>query len=208
MVAMKLYLSSFKLGNETRRLKQMLPRNRKTAYISNALDFSTDLERRRRNEESDMDDLASLGLKVERLDLREFFGRQEKLRKKVSEFGVVWVSGGNTFVLRQAFRLSGFDEILLALAKHGDVLYGGYSAGICILTPTLRGIDLMDDVSAKPYGDMETIWDGLGLVDYSIVPHYKSDHPESAAANKAVDYLAANKMPFRTLRDGEVIIKE
>jgi peptidase E len=32
---------------------------------------------------------------------------------------VVWVSGGNTFVLRQAFGLSGFDEMLLASVARG-----------------------------------------------------------------------------------------
>lgn len=204
---MKFYLSSYKLGRETERLEKLIPQNKKTAYIDNARDFSTDLEKRRQGAESDIRELSDLGLEVEPLDLRDYFGQRDRLRTKISEFGVIWVVGGNLFVLRQAFRLSGFDEIIRELARRKDILYGGYSAGICILAPTLRGIDLMDDISSKPYGEQyDTIWDGLGLVGYSIVPHYKSDHPESEAASKVVEFMLENKMPFRALRDGEAII--
>lgn len=203
---LRFYLSSYKLGRDKRELKKLLPRNRKTAYISNALDYSKDLERRKRNEESDIRDLSGLGLKVEQLDLRKYFGEEGKLRTKISEFGTIWVSGGNTFVLRQAFRLSGFDRILKDLVRRKGILYGGYSAGICILAPTLKGIDIMDDPSAKPYGKKcETVWDGLGIIDYSIVPHYKSDHPESSMASKAAAFMLENGMQFRTLKDGEAI---
>ena len=206
---MKFYLSSYKLGGETERLATLFPENRKTAYISNAGDSFTNSERKRRWEESDIEDLSKLGLEVEHLDLREYFGKRDKLRTKTSEFGVIWVSGGNLFVLRQAFRLSGFDEIVNELARRRDILYGGYSAGVCVLAPTLRGIDIMDDLSAKPYGEQyETIWNGLGLINYSIVPHYKSDHPESEAASRVVEFMVENKMPFKALRDGEVIIIE
>lgn len=204
---MRFYLSSYKLGRDKRELTKLLPRNKRTAYISNALDYSTDLEKRRRNEESDIRDLSGLGLKVEQLDLRKYFGKEGKLRAKISEFGTIWVSGGNTFVLRQAFRLSGFDRILKDLARRKGILYGGYSAGICILAPTLKGIDIVDDPSAKPYGkNRETIWDGLGIIDYSIVPHYKSEHPESPMASKAAAFMLENGMQFRTLRDGEAIV--
>jgi dipeptidase E len=204
---MKFYLSSYKLGRETGQLSKLFPKNKKAAYISNAGDHFTDLERRRLWEESDIRDLSNLGLEVEHLDLREYFGQRDRLRTKILEFGVIWVSGGNLFVLRQAFRLSGFDEIVTELAGRKDLLYGGYSAGVCILAPTLRGIDIMDDPSARPYGTQhDTIWDGLGLIDYSIVPHYKSDHPESEAAGKVVEFMIENKMPFKALRDGEVII--
>lgn len=204
---MRFYLSSYKLGRETEQLKKLLPMNKRTAYISNAGDSFSDLERRMQWEESDVKDLSNLGLEVEHLDLREYFGQPDRLRTKISEFGVIWVSGGNLFVLRQAFRLSGFDEIVKELAGRKDILYGGYSAGVCILAPTLRGIDIMDDLSAKPYGNQYgTIWEGLGLIDYSIVPHYKSDHPESEAAGKVVEFMIENKIPFKVLRDGEVAI--
>ena len=39
-----------------------------------------------------------------------------------------------------------------------------------------------------------------------IVPHYRSDHPESAAAEQVVAHLQANGIAHVTLRDGEVIV--
>ena len=203
---MRFYLSSYKLGNKVEQFKQLFPKNKKTAYIPNALDFSTDLERREKGIIKDIEELENLGLKVEVLDLRDYFNNFKKLKKKIKEFGVIWVRGGNLFVLRKAMKLSGFDIILKELTKK-DILYGGYSAGICILAPTLKGIDLIDDLTANPYKDsLGIIWDGLNIIDYSIVPHYKSEHPESKDADKAVEYLKKHKLPFKTLKDGEVLI--
>ncbi|MDP2656646.1 MAG: Type 1 glutamine amidotransferase-like domain-containing protein [bacterium] len=205
---MKLYLSSYKLGNEIEKLKTLLSAvNKKTAYIPNALDFSDGLERRKISEQSDMNQLTTLGLDVELVDLRDYFDNPTELEKKLSESGVIWVRGGNIFVLRQAMRMSGFDVIIKKLATRDDLLYGGYSAGICVLAPTLHGMELMDDPTAKPYGDnLEVIWGGLHILPYSIIPHYNSDHIESESAQKTVEYMTKNNMPFKTLADGEVII--
>jgi dipeptidase E len=119
----------------------------------------------------------------------------------------VWVTGGNSFVLRRAMRQSGFDEIASVLVRDGVLVYGGYSAGAVVATPTLKGIDLDDDPDELPdeYA-AEVIWDGLGLYPKSIAPHYKSDHPESAIIDRVVEYFAANAMPYVTLRDGEAIV--
>ncbi len=204
---MKFYLSSYKLGNELDTLKTLIPSNKKTAFISNALDFSSDLERRKKSEQSDIDDLISVGLDVELVDLRDYFDHQDDLEKKLSEFGVIWVRGGNAFVLRAAMKRSGFDVILRQLIKKEGILYGGYSAGVCVLAPTLRGIELVDDPTVKPYGDdTETIFEGLNIIDYSIVPHYQSNHPESEKMETVVEYMKKNEIPFKTLKDGEVIV--
>ena len=207
---MKFYLSSYKLGSKVIKLKELIPaENKKTAYISNALDFSDDPERRKKSEQSDIEQLEELGLKVETLDLRDYFNKQDEPDKKIVEFGVIWVRGGNLFVLRQAMRLSGFDDILKNMVKKSNILYGGYSAGVCVLAPTLKGMDLVDDLNVKPYGNKsEIIWEGLGILNYSVIPHYKSDHPESKNAEKTVKYMIENKILFKALKDGEVIIIE
>lgn len=207
---MKFYLSSYKLGNEIAKLKELIPaENKKTAYISNALDFSDDLERRKKSEQSDIEQLKELNLDIEIIDLRNYFNKQSDLKEELAKFGVIWVRGGNLFVLRQAMKLSGFDNILKNLIERSNILYGGYSAGVCVLAPTLKGMDLVDDPTAKPYGDKsKVIWDGLGILSYSIIPHYRSDHPESKNAEKAVEYMIENKILFKALKDGEVIIIE
>jgi len=206
---MKYYLSSFKIGNQVDKLKKLVPNNKKFAYISNALDFSTDLERRTESEKSDINDLENLDFIVEPVDLRKYFNEPEKLKNKIKEFGTIWVRGGNVFVLRQAMKLSGFDNLLKDLGKTDDILYGGYSAGICVLAPNLKGLELVDDATQKPYKDQsEVIWEGLNILNYAIAPHYKSNHPESEDINKVVNYYIKNKILFKALLDGEVIVIE
>jgi dipeptidase E len=103
---------------------------------------------------------------------------------------------------------SGFDEIIKEYKNNDELVYGGYSAGVCVITPTLKGIELVDDTVILPKGyKNQTIWEGIGLINYSFAPHYKSDHPESEAINKTVEYFIENKMLFKALKDGEVIIE-
>ncbi|OGM32037.1 hypothetical protein A3D01_02850 [Candidatus Woesebacteria bacterium RIFCSPHIGHO2_02_FULL_39_13] len=205
---MKLYLSSFRLGNETEKLKNMVGANGKAAIIHNSLDFSTNLERLAKSKIDEANDLKSLGFKPSELDLRDYFGKTGRLREKLKEFGLLWVRGGNTFVLRRAMRQSGFDEIIKDYVGKDTLVYAGYSAGVCVLSPTLRGLELVDDPNIVPSGyDKQIIWEGIGLINYSIAPHYKSDHPESAAVSKEVEYFIENKIPFIALHDSEVIIE-
>jgi len=107
-------------------------------------------------------------------------------------------------------KLSGFDKVLKELIDSKfDMIYGGYSAGVCILAKSLKGLEIDDDLTQKPYGDdKDTIWEGLSVLDYVPVPHYQSDHPESAMIEKVVEYYKENNIPFKTLHDGEVIIIE
>lgn len=119
---------------------------------------------------------------------------------------------GNSFLLRSAFAQSGLDKILQDYSKQEnkkDFIYAGFSAGICILAPTLKGIDKMDhpNLVREIYGT-EIIWKGLGIISYSIVPHYQSDHKETYLAEVAVNYLKENNLPYKTLKDGEVIIED
>lgn len=205
---MQFYLSSYKFGNRTSELSEFAKtKGNKIAFISNALDFSSDIERRKKGDEAEMNQLKELGFVVEQLDLREYFGKEKDLEKIAAGYNAFWVRGGNIFVLRQAMKLSGFDSIVKKLALKDSILYAGYSAGVGVLSPTLKGYELMDDPNIMPYGaENDTIWEGLGLIDYLIVPHYRSDHPESLAAEKAAEYFSSKKIKFKPLRDGEVII--
>jgi dipeptidase E len=126
----------------------------------------------------------------------------------LNDVGLVWVTGGNSFLLRRAMQQSGFDEYILERRGTDTLVYGGFSAGACVAAPTLRGIHLIDvpEASAEGYANDGVIWDGLGLVPYSVAPHFKSDDSESARVDAMVQYFVENNMPFVTLRDGEVVI--
>lgn len=94
---MKLYLSSYKIGNEKQKLLELLSKtNGKIGYIPNALDFTkADPARRQQHIESDMSELRKMNLAVELLDLKKYFGKPPELQKKINGLGAVWVSEGS-----------------------------------------------------------------------------------------------------------------
>jgi dipeptidase E len=203
---MRLYLSSFRNGNRPEELLKLLGKGRRTALINNAQDFLPPSDRSSRRDE-EIDRLKSIGLDPIEIDLRLYFDKSQGLKEKLADFDLVWVRGGNAFVLRRAFKQSGADKVVAELLAGDKIVYGGYSAGIDMLTPSLHGAELVDEPDIVPDGyHPGIIWDCLGLVPYAIAPHYKSDHPESAAIDKSVEYLIDNHIPFVALRDGEAIV--
>ena len=205
---MRLYLSSFRLGNQPEALLGLLGSGRRVAVVANADDYKSPSERvasaRREHE-----DLRRLGLNSGELDLRRYFGRTAALARELAGVDLLWVRGGNAFVLRRALRHSGADELLVELLADDAVVYAGYSAGPAVLAPTLRGLHLVDDPQLAPDGyEPPVVWDGLAVLAYSFVPHYRSPHPESAAIDTSVAYLIEHHLPFVALRDGEAIVRD
>lgn len=206
---MRLYLSSYRIGDRAGSLLALLSDGRRAAIIENALDNISPAARELyRTEAYDpVAELGSLGIAASPLDLRQYFGDPEGLRARLSQFDLVWVTGGNAFVLRRAMKQSGFDDVIVDLLDHDRIVYGGFSAGAVVAAPSLEGIHLMDDPDEAPPGyDRAPVWDGLGLIDHAIVPHYRSPHSESAAAERAVRHLCGRGLRYRALRDGEVIV--
>jgi len=204
---MKYYLSSYELGNETDKLKALVPRG-KIGYIPNARDFTgADPERWEKRNDKDMGSLRELGLEVELVNLSDYFGKQDKLKNRLKELSAIFISGGNVFVLRQAMKLSGLDEILKEF-RDTDFLYAGYSAAGCVLGLSLKGYEIVDKIDI-PYPDQkEVIWEGLGFVDWAFMPHWDSNHSESADIAKEIAYCKKNGIAYKAIRDGEVIILE
>ena len=109
--------------------------------------------------------------------------------------------------LRRAFYLSGLDSILQKKLHEDDFVYSGYSAGVCVLAPTLNGLHIADDPQAMPKGYVpQIIWTGLGFIPYCVAPHYRSNHSESPLIEKEIEYFIEQKIPFVVLRDGEALI--
>ncbi|MCI4669169.1 MAG: peptidase E [Bacteroidia bacterium] len=205
---MNYYLSSYKFGSKVAELKAMIPPNNKLGHINNSRDWvGRDPERAQRHQLDEIAALNNFGFDSEALDLKDYFGKKEALREKINSLGALWVSGGNTFVLRQAMKLSGFDELVPEMQQREDFLYGGYSAGVCILSKSLKSIDRVDDPDNFPYtGINKAIYEGLNVIEYAIISHYDSPHPESAMVEQEIRRCIDNKWLFIALRDGEVII--
>ena len=194
---MRLYLASFRLGPHHERLRRLAGGGRRTALIPNAVEH-VPTEDRIVGLRRDVDELEATGLEVTLLDLREP-GAVDRL----ADFDIVWVRGGNVFVLRRALAHTGADSRLINLLERDVVVYGGYSAGPCVLGPDLTALRRVDDLDAVA----EPITDGLGLLDRPFVPHVRSPaHPESAGCDAvAADYQTRGQAHW-ALRDGQVLI--
>lgn len=128
----------------------------------------------------------------------------------MSEFGAVWARGGNAFVLRRAFKESGMDKWLIGKKEDNEFVYAGYSAGVCVLSPSLKGLETVDDPVMVAEGYLrETIWEGLALIDFAFAPHFESPgHPETELVNSLVEFYKKEEIKYKALHDGEVIVIE
>ncbi|MGW6026239.1 Type 1 glutamine amidotransferase-like domain-containing protein [Streptomyces sp. NPDC055099] len=208
---MRMYLSSFRLGDHPEQLLGLLEgagARPEIAVIANAVDGQPE-DARKAGVEREIAALESLGLRPSELDLRDLFDRPEaEAEAALSRFPALWVRGGNSFMLRYALARSGADAAVTALLERDALVYAGYSAGACVLAPSLSGLDACDDPDVVPgtYGD-PAVWDGLGLLDHAVVPHVDSPgHPETEACGVvAANYRAAG-VAHRTLRDGQALV--
>jgi len=92
--------------------------------------------------------LTALGFTAEEVDLRDHFIDSSLLAGKLQRYGVVWLRGGNAFMLRYALARSGAAVELTRLLGEDAIVYSGYSAGACVLAPSLRGLETVDAPAA------------------------------------------------------------
>lgn len=207
---MRLYLSSYRLGNATHRLPPLM-RGTRACVVANALDFIPH-EARVKHAATVYDpikEFGGLGIHADYLDLRAHFESESTLRRALTSYDLVWVLGGNAFLLMRAMVLSGFDQVIRTMLAEDAIAYGGFSAGAVVAAPTLRGIDLMDSPTQIAEGyPLAPVWEGLALVDFSIVPHFQSNHPEAPLAEAAAKYFEDRQLPFKAVQDGDVWIRD
>ena len=178
----------------------------KILLIKNARDAKKENEEEKNDINLNIKMLEDIGFNVTVLDLKNYFNKSIELKNFIGDnYRAFCVMGGNVFVLRQAMKLSGFDLYLKENCKNDKLLYIGYSAGSCVLAPDLNGFELVDE-KINPYNSDKILENGIGLINYSIAPHYKSKHPETKLIDKLVEFFENNNIEYRTLKDGEVII--
>ena len=200
-----MYLSSYRLGNHKHKLKEIVGKpNAKVAVSVNALDSETLYLRNDIVLKRELEDMKSLGFNPEELDLRQYFSDNDII-KKMQQYDLVWFSGGNAFLLAKAFKQSSFDIVLTKLVKTGSLVYAGYSAAFCVLSSSLKGVELVDDkdVTSKGYKPGE-IWEGFGMIDFYPIVHFRSNHHESELVEKEYEFVLKNNIKYKTFHDGEV----
>lgn len=171
MVLMKLYLTSYRIPtpNELFALLPKPPIECRVAIIPNAKDYKLPQDRAESIDEL-IYDLAKFGFATTVVDLREY-DDPDRLKEALQPFELLWIAGGNSFMLRSEMRLSGFEAIVRELLEEGRV-YAGESAGAIVAGTSLEEASIADEPDMAD----EYITEGLGLVDKIIAPH--ADSPD------------------------------
>lgn len=102
-------------------------------------------------------------------------------------------------------KLSGFDDFLKEKLFNNECLYIGYSAGACVLASDLTVLNLVDEPISF-YENNNVIYEGLGLLDYLIVPHYKSNYHKAYLIDEVVLKCEKENINYKVLMDGDVLI--
>lgn len=201
-------MSSQDLGEYAERALRLCGSNHRMAFIKNAQDGKQADERNLNTPVKREMFLRAGFTDFEEIDLRDYFGRKDKLKKKLEPFGSVWCAGGNVYILRRAMKASGFDDIIRERLGDDTVLYGGWSAGAMVMAPDLKGPLWSEEgePSTVPEGyEGKIIWDGLNLIDFYIVPHYGNEI-HGQGPQKYAEYYESKGLDHYILEDGQAVV--
>lgn len=196
---MKLYLSSYRiptpddlatlLGKPLKQVSMVLIPNAQDYYSDRAWIVKVNRA---------VAEMESLGMNVSVADLRLYLDAQT-LKQDLQEHDLIWVLGGNTFVLRHEMQRSGFEDVVADLLDNG-IVYGGDSAGALVAGLSIAGIESADD----PEFAEEVIENGLCLVPFVVLPHV--DNPEFADVVPKVKELRQGRKDVIELKDSQAVI--
>ena len=101
---------------------------------------------------------------------------------------------------------SGFDTFLKKISNNDNYLYIGYSAGSCVLSKRLDIFESVDE-PIDFYNKGKIIYEGIGFIDYTFIPHYKSNYHKAYLIDEIVNICEKDNIEYKAFRDGEVIIE-
>ena len=192
---MKLFLTSVasKTLDKIVPLLPKPPKELKVAFIPTA----GDTYKEKPWMEEDREKLVDLGFNVADFDLK---GKTEsQIEKALSKVDIIFVAGGNTFYLLEKTKQSGFDKVVKKLVKNGTI-YVGSSAGSILAGPNIEPVKILDDPQKARLDSFE----GLGLVDFVILPHYGK---EKYKIDKIIKEYG-NKYQLIPITDDQLVVAE
>lgn len=217
---MQLFLASQDLGEFANILQQMVGKRRRALVVSNARDYYNDETRIAGSVEKTLINLSKIGIEAERLDLRQYFGKQGELADLIEreQVGLVFSIGGNVICLATAMHTSGLDEIVRQGIAEDKFVYGGYSAGAMVTGNDLSLYDVKPkagkeqplhqvvDITRDTY-NLEPYKYGLGLISQYIMPHMdRADHID-AMRERLANIEQADAEAIR-LNDADVFVAD
>lgn len=117
--------------------------------------------------QAEKDKLISVGFRVDEFSITDM--TPEAIESKLADKQVIYFCGGNTFYLLDQVIKTGCDEIIKRKLSE-DVIYMGSSAGSMIVGLHIDLVSKIDDPTKAP--NLKS--NGLGIVDFAILPHWGS----------------------------------
>ncbi len=115
---------------------------------------------------------------------------------------ILMVTGGNTFILLDNLYQSGLFQAIKEFTKKRSFVFGGFSAGAIIMSPTIK---ISGALNYNNKTDENTVGitnlTGLSLIDFEVYPHYVESEQENF--NK---YEEHTKYRVKTIKNDEFII--
>jgi len=145
----------------------------------------------------DLDRLKELGFQTYDVDLKK--ENENSLSKKLLDFDVIFVEGGNTFYLLKYVRESGFYEVLLEFLGCGGI-YVGVSAGSVI-----AGLNI--ESAGWKHSDRNIV-DLKDLTGLRLVPFVISVHIDESNLEIIRNAVAKVDYPVVALTDKQAILVE
>jgi dipeptidase E len=193
----RLFLTSAGLPSETTeyflKLLNKNPKDTKLCFIATAADPSED----KWFVKKDIERLKELGFRITEIDLKQ--ENENSLNKKLQDFDVIYVEGGNTFYLLKYVRESGFDKALDKFLKKGGI-YVGVSAGAMI-----AGLNI--ESAEWKHLDRNTV-NLKDLTGLKLVPFVISVHIDEKNIGIIKNAAAKTDYPVVALTDKQAILAE
>jgi len=170
----------------------------KLAFIYTAAEIDT---RDKSWEEDDRQALRDAGFLV--TDYTITGKNRKQLANDLSDFDAIYMSGGNSFYLLQQSQKSGFIDVIRDLVIHKGKFYIGTSAGSIVAGPDIYPVYCLDKAEKAP--NIQG-YQGFGLVNFCIFPHWGSDHfREKYLHQRLDDAYKTNQVPIVILTDTQYV---
>ena len=183
---MKLYLTSYRIPTpeDLFKLFEKSAEKVSTGIITNAKDKKPADERDQKlNDVKSY--LSNLGLvRSAFVDLKQY-ADPIQMGRELARYDMLFVVGGNSFVLNEVMHSTGFSSIVKTLLQSG-ICYVGESAGAVVAGLSLNGFGEMDDMHDAD----SLVTAGLGLIPEILVPH--NDSPDPRFNGRSADIQKAN----------------
>lgn len=135
----------------------------------------------------------------------EQFDLMHRKHEELSAFDIIYILGGNPFLLLDELNKSGFRSVLKELVNQDKILMG-YSAGSLLLGPDMMLMDRADSLLGfNDIGLKELTC--LGLYDFYIFPHYADFTSQAPELIPIInEFEAETEYPLYRIKDNQGII--